>query len=527
MQRIGRYIILRRIASGGMAEILLAKLVGEAGFEKTVVIKKILPQWASDHDFITMLVDEAKIAVQLDHPNIVSVYELSRDGDDYYIAMEFVSGVDLRRLMQKVIATKKRVPPDVALFIVTEILEGLSYAHTKRDPQGHPLEIIHRDISPQNILISYDGAVKIADFGIARAATRSQETVTGVLKGKFAYMSPEQASQEDLDARSDLFATAIVLYEIITGERLFHRGSDLETLERVRRAEPIMTPQALKRIPDRLKEVLFKALMKSREERFQTAASFREALVTFARRSKKTLRREKVASFLESLFKGERETKAPPTMEVTKTVEPIVLAGGGASETEEVRQSAPHRRQGISPKGYLLVGVMTLAVFGLALHEIHQVREFFSGNNDENTGLSQVIHEPKSRGGEPPTPLTPPEVAPPVDPAQALPLAEPPPEPTPLEQPADEPPPPMVSANELKKGYLSLQAIPWGSFSIDAGSIRETPVRRIPLKPGRHTLRVNHPPTGATVSKELEIRAGREIVCIASFHGGKEIRCEK
>ena len=505
-----------------MAEIFLAKLVGEAGFEKKVVIKKILPQWASDADFIAMLVDEAKIAVQLNHPNIVAVHELAREDDQYYIAMEYVNGVDLRRLMQKTHASKERVPVEVALFIATEVLEGLSYAHAKKDPQGRPMEIIHRDISPQNILVSFDGAVKITDFGIARATSRTQETATGVLKGKFAYMSPEQANQGDLDSRSDLFSTAIVLYELVTGERLFHRSSDLETLERVRRGEPDMSPEALKKIPERLKEVLFKALMKSREERFANAAEFRETLLAFARRSKKKLRRERVAEYMGSLFKEEiqsldrektQETRVLAEekavfLDPTKTVRPVVLA------------RAPDPKIPTIPRlAYIAAAAVVLSVLAFALHPFREEKSNQPHNYNRISESSKVTLEQARRVQERPVP---PEIPPPIRADQVLVVAET----RPLVETAPYEPPAVVSAKALEGGYLSVQATPWGTVMVDGRSRGETPVRKIPLKPGPHTVSVTHPPTAATATTKLQIAGGREIVCMASFSGGKKIRCE-
>ena len=233
-QRFGRYLLLDRVAVGGMAEIFLAKLEGLAGFEKLLAIKRILPHWSTNHDFITMLIDEAKIVVQLVHPNIVSVYELGKEEQSYYIAMEYVEGVDLRRLFEACQSPSPRLPLPLAVQIIVEVLRGLAYAHRREGSSGERLEIVHRDISPQNILLSYDGQVKITDFGIARAANRSTETATGTLKGKYAYMSPEQACQEPVDARSDLFSVGVLLYELFCGVRLFARATDLGTLEAVR-----------------------------------------------------------------------------------------------------------------------------------------------------------------------------------------------------------------------------------------------------------------------------------------------------
>lgn len=291
----GRYLLLEKLATGGMAEIFKAKLVGVEGFEKTLVIKRILPVWSERRDFITMLVDEAKVLVHLNHPNIVQVYELGRVGPTYFIAMEYVEGVDLKNLLSK--AGTVGLPQEVAITIVVEALHGLFYAHERTlGPQGH-LGIVHRDISPQNILLSLAGEVKVTDFGIAKAVTQTHETQTGVLKGKYAYMSPEQALGQALDYRSDLFSMGIVLWELLFQKRLFARKNDIQTLEAVRKAE-VPWPE----VPDRpilpgLRKVVDKSLALKAKDRFQSAEEFAEALEDCLPRGRKISQRKLAKSF--------------------------------------------------------------------------------------------------------------------------------------------------------------------------------------------------------------------------------------
>ncbi|HEU4614040.1 MAG TPA: serine/threonine-protein kinase, partial [Kofleriaceae bacterium] len=222
----GKYLLLDRISVGGMAEVFKAKSYGVEGFEKIIAIKRILPTMGEDRDFIKMFIDEAKIAGQLAHANICQIFELGRIDGSHFIAMEYIWGKDLLQIQNRLRKTKQPMPINMACFVIAKVLEGLDYAHRKRDQLGRPLEIVHRDCSPQNILISYEGEVKIIDFGIAKAASRSSKTQAGVLKGKFGYMSPEQARGRTLDHRSDLFNVGIVMYEAITGERLFAGSSD-------------------------------------------------------------------------------------------------------------------------------------------------------------------------------------------------------------------------------------------------------------------------------------------------------------
>lgn len=271
---LGRYFLAKKIATGGMAEVYRAKLVGIEGFEKDFAVKCIHPHWSSNRDFIEMMVDEAKILLHLNHANIVQVNELNKENDRYYLVMEYVEGLDLRHLLYQLKKEAKSLDSNLALYILEEILKGLCYAHEKKDRFGKPLKIIHRDISPQNILVSFDGHVKLTDFGIAKAIGKTQETATGVLKGKFAYMSPEQALGQEIDQRSDIFALGIVFYEMLAGKKCFHRSNDLETLEAVKNSHIDFDTIDPVGEQSPIVDLLKKALQKDKKERFQSAREF-------------------------------------------------------------------------------------------------------------------------------------------------------------------------------------------------------------------------------------------------------------
>ena len=224
----GRYTLLKKIASGGMGQVLLGKK-GSDDFEKLVVIKRILPHLVEDEEFFAMFRDEAKITMRLDHPNIARINEFGVENGVHYIEMEYVAGEDLRRIEKQAAAVGKGIPIGVVVRIIADAAAGLDFAHKARDAKGTPLNLVHRDVSPQNVLVGFDGSVKLIDFGVAKAAGRAQHTATGILKGKFPYMSPEQADGLDLDARSDVFALGIVLWEQLTGRRLFKGDNDLAT----------------------------------------------------------------------------------------------------------------------------------------------------------------------------------------------------------------------------------------------------------------------------------------------------------
>ncbi|WP_375772699.1 protein kinase [Archangium gephyra] len=277
----GKYLLLERINVGGMAEVFTAKAFGVEGFERILAIKKILPTMAEDEEFITMFIDEARISVELNHANVVRIDELGKHEDTYFIAMEYVAGRDLRTLLERYRRRKEIMPTAQAVFIASKMCEGLDYAHRKKDARGQDLGIIHRDVSPQNILISYEGEVKIIDFGIAKAANRSQKTQAGILKGKFGYMSPEQVRGLPIDRRSDVFAVGVILYEMLTGERLFVGESDFSTLEKVRNADVPMPRQFNPNIPAGLEKVLMKGLARDAEDRYQWASDLQEDLMRF------------------------------------------------------------------------------------------------------------------------------------------------------------------------------------------------------------------------------------------------------
>lgn len=269
-EAFGDYHLLEKIATGGMAEVWRARAYGMAGFEKILVIKKVLPNLAKDQEFIRLFIDEARISVQLLHVNIVQVFDLGQEDGTYYMAMEYVHGLDLARLLSRA-KGHGPFPVALALFIAGEVLKALAFAHERTDERGNPLRIVHCDISPQNMLISFAGEVKITDFGISRAAFQASG-LHETIRGKYAYMSPEQVLGKPLDGRSDLFSLGIVLYELITGKRLFKARTRDETLARVKRAE-VPSPRGYRsEISEDLEAFLLKCLARNPDDRFPDAS---------------------------------------------------------------------------------------------------------------------------------------------------------------------------------------------------------------------------------------------------------------
>ena len=296
--QIAQFEIVRRLGAGGMAEVFLAKKRGAEGTYKVLVLKRILPTHGGSRRFRSMFIEEAQLATRLNHPNVVQVYEFQDFGDEgLLLAMEYVEGCDLGRLMTAARAKGTRVPPWVGAWIIAEAAKGLHYAHEKKDEAGQPLDIVHRDVSPQNILLSFEGAVKIADFGIASARLFAEEQ--GVLKGKFGYMSPEQARGERVDRRSDLYALGVILWEILAGRPL-HGGLGGEALLDIVRSGIVEPPSTYaKDVPPSSRRIVLRALSAARDERFPTGRELAAALghaPSSSRGSSSTPRRSRARS---------------------------------------------------------------------------------------------------------------------------------------------------------------------------------------------------------------------------------------
>jgi serine/threonine protein kinase len=299
--RLGPYELLQRIATGGMAEVYLARREGPHGFQKLVAVKRILPQLARDPDFTAMFVDEARVCAKLGHPNIVQVFDFGEHNGELYMAMELVDGTTGARLIRAAAAQDEEIPLDVSLHIALSVLRGLEYAHAARDDEGRLLSLVHRDVSPGNVLIDRSGAVKLTDFGIARATEVEPRTEAGQLKGKLGYMSPEQVVGRPLDARSDLFTLGIVLAELVMLRPLFSGGSELDVLMRIRDADLGALDRSASRVPDDVRNVLYRALTKDPLLRYSTAAAFAEAIEEVVRRRRLQVGPAKLAAVVEKL----------------------------------------------------------------------------------------------------------------------------------------------------------------------------------------------------------------------------------
>ncbi len=316
-------MLLRRLAVGGMAEVYVAKATGLGGFEKLVALKLIHPRYSEDPHFVQLLVEEAKISVVLTHVNVGQIFDLGHINDSYFIVMEYIDGPDCYRLMRETSAQGVQLPIDLCVHIASEVCQGLDYAHRRTDFSGAPLAIVHRDVSPQNILLSRAGEVKIVDFGIAKAALRSGQTEAGVIKGKYQYMSPEQAWADQVDRRSDIFSLGVVLYEMLTGELLYQEEGVPELLDRARKAD-IPPPETKRRdIPPALSGLVMKALAALPEQRYDTAIEMSECLSDFLFRYSPSTGSAQLAEFLTHILDAERAVAERGARTSTDSLSPM------------------------------------------------------------------------------------------------------------------------------------------------------------------------------------------------------------
>jgi serine/threonine protein kinase len=336
--RFGKYTLIRKLATGGMAELFLAIQRSVAGFEKLLVIKRILPAMNQDRAFIDMLLHEARIAATLSHPNIVQIFDVGQHEGNYYIAMEHVHGEDLRSIVRQM--KKKGVtefPLEHAISIILGMCAGLAYAHEKRDLDGSQLNIVHRDISPQNVVVTFTGDVKIVDFGIAKSDTKlnhDANTRSGKLKGKIPYMSPEQARGEGIDWRTDIFAASVMLFELTTGKRLFKGASEFETLKLICEREYPHPSQIRPGYPQELEHIVMRGLSKDRGARFQSAREMQAMLEEFVRRERIPTSTIALSQFMQSLFEDKLATQKEALLQGKQLADIIALQEGadGAGE---------------------------------------------------------------------------------------------------------------------------------------------------------------------------------------------------
>ena len=470
--KFGRYLLLKKIAQGGMAEIYKAKYFGEGGFVKEVAVKRILPVWSDNKEFVAMLCDEARALVQLQNQNIVQVFELGKDNDLYYISMEYVRGVDLRRLFK----TENKIPLKFVTYIICEVLKGLDFAHNRKDRSGASLKIIHRDISPQNILLSFNGEVKIADFGIAKGAHRTHETKVSQIKGKYAYMSPEQAEGRLIDQRADLYAAGVILYELLSGKRLYDSANDLLTIEEVKKS--ILPKNWEDDVLMGIRPIVRKSLQKNAAERYQSAAEFLNDLNLYITANKIFTHSIEFSAFLREIFDKEYESKED---------EENIRICEMKKETMALNINRRH-------SFFRSIGLAFSILMVTAFSSDHLKIETAQNNSTEQQ--IDVVEK-----------MLPPEI-PKISENQAVKIAAKP-------------------ATSKSKGVLSVQARPWGYVYIPGFLFKkETPVKDLMLASGDYLIKVNFEPEDKWAQQKIKISDNSKTLCIVDFSKGANMTCK-
>lgn len=437
--RFGKYLLLEKLATGGMAQLYRAKIIGVEGFEKFIAIKQILPHLAHEEELITSFIDEAKLAALLNHQNIVQIYDFGSMENSYFITMEYLFGKDLRAVNAKAKEKGSPVSLENALYLVSKVCAGLDYAHKLKDFQGKSLNIIHRDISPQNVFLTYEGDVKIVDFGIAKAASQSTITQVGMIKGKVAYMSPEQAAGKSIDHRSDIFATGILLYELVAGRRMFQGDDTLQILSKVREAE--FTPLGTLKggLPEKLYDIVARALAKEPGDRYQTCADMQADIEECIFRLNLRPSGRSMAEYLKSLFAAEieaegkrmadtagagaasdrvRDTTAGRSSDVPSVpMAPVPEIDTGSSPKETSAASPGHAGAAKGGKK----GVLS-AVAGVAVLALLGGGYYLMGKGKSPASTASTVPAPQAQA--PATPRALPQPAPPVSPAAPKPADE-------------------------------------------------------------------------------------------------------
>ena len=372
-QTFGRYEVIRPLGAGGMGEILLARQSDLPGLERYVVLKKVLPHLAADPEFLSRFLDETRVSLSLNHGNIVQVYEVGQVEGQYFMAMEYVEGMDLREVLQVLKARGQRVPEPIALYILNEVAKGLAYAHERKGNDGQPLRIVHRDVSPANLLLSADGQVKVTDFGVAKAASRLSVSLPGKLVGKVYYMSPEQVSGGLCDHRSDIFSLGVVAFEMLAGRRPFEGDSEVAVIESVRRCEPPDLAEAAPWVSPSLAAIIARALARDPNDRYQDMHEFQQAINAYMLQAHTLVSARGLAEFLATLQgqqaspKGQEAAKEPPL------VMPEAHPAEAGQRTKTVTAPPqPVRAARKSRLGWWVAGaVLALAVAGFAIGLAH------------------------------------------------------------------------------------------------------------------------------------------------------------
>ena len=535
-KQFGKYRLIAHLATGGMADIYLASQTALAGFEKLIVIKRILPNLSREPRFVEMFLDEARIAATLNHPNVVQIFDLGRIQNQYFIAMEYLPGESLSTMIRACRRRKIRIPPELAAGMILQAAEGLHHAHIMTARDGSPLGIVHRDVSPQNVFILYDGGVKVVDFGIAKAELRSTKTQTGTLKGKYAYMSPEQIAGYELDGRSDVFALGVVLWECLARRKLFNQENDLKLLQAITEQDAPSPRTVDPEVPELLAGITGKALARNRDDRYQSAAEFRSALRRYLKASDQDWDNVAIGKFMQDLF-SDRIKEKRNLIESAQASDADIqdsLFGDLSdylSDTEQSVPRSPVSGSALHPVGrpgvpaqrrpmWLVILVLAGVLAGAGSVVLFSQLKDDQDAKQADAGLITAVEKPDAS-----TPAPPADTA--KDESKDAGLA-----------PADESPPEKIAKPPKKKkkkrrrrrvvvkkpeekiekpppgppGKLRLTTNPWTDVYHRGRHLGQTPLIDVELPPGKVRLRVVNKEQGIDKTVTVVIKPGEKTI---------------
>ena len=518
--KLGKYTLIKKLAVGGMAEVFLARADGPMGFAKKCVVKRILPHFNDDPRFIEMFLGEATLAAQLDHPNLVQIFDFGQHDGQYYLAMEYIDGANLRELSR---ATRRQQGPmslALAARIISVAAEGLHFAHELRSESGEFLNLVHRDISPDNILVARNGSVKVVDFGIAKASSQPHLTKSGMIKGKMAYMPPEQLARETLDRRADLFALGICFYELVTGGMPFDATSEVSIIQAIMSQKPLEKPTAYRPdCPPDLEAIIEKCLEKDRDRRYLSCVELQADIEQFIKRTGETVGTREIAQLVETTFAGEADATIANGSPATPAAQskgdipapapsqpaPLGTASGTGMSNTALRSVETFAVQKPTNKGPLIagLGVLTLVAIGASA--------WFALKTDP-LPLKPVVPPlitaldagpvslPDAGAQGPDAGITAEPDAGPAEP-DAGPTAE-------VDAGAVVPVGPVAAKN----GRLELRIRPYATVFLDDRKLGDTPLPAISVSVGRHKLRLVNPAFGKNVELNIVIHPGENVV---------------
>jgi serine/threonine-protein kinase len=518
--QLGKYELVSLLASGGMGEVFLARATGPGGFSKLLVVKRILAHLARDQRFVDMFLNEAKLAALISHPNVVQIFELGVQNGTYFLAMEHIAGGSLRALRQRLKERAAKLPAPLAAYIAIQMLRGLHAAHTLTDEKGKALQIVHRDVSPDNALVSYSGEVKLIDFGVAKATNASSATRTGQLKGKCAYMAPEQLHGLPLDARTDVYAVGVVLFELLTGYRPFEAPTDAAMITAIlfgsRRPFPADVPVALQAIVER-------ALQREPRARYPTAAEMADALVQYLADTDAAVDASTLAAFMVEQFGAEASRSSPGAL-ATPLGQGTASVGGSAAAASSpsaisttVSTGAAASRSRLALAG--IVAVLTVAVgLGIALRP---QRAPLSPRRGESRGVGQAVATSSAPVASPPLAVSTPAPEPVEPDAHPAPSAEPS---APPKRKAKRPKPaptPVVAAAEpparVGTGTVEVRIRPWAEVYLGDRRLGTTPMDPVEAPAGEQTFTLKNADLGVERRVSVRVPAGGTVLLKADL----------